>query len=123
MPDRRTVIKAAAASATVLIVAMLAGGWLHLSYRPNSGKDIFDNEAAFGAYVAGLALASMPFEQAHSRLVAEGFRCDMLSVGNARCSRRARGSNCGELQSVDLKMHPGGGRLHSVSSRFSLTCS
>lgn len=121
MPDIGRPARAAAIAAAAL-AAILAAGWLHLSYTPNSGKDIYDNEAAFAAYVAGLGLASMSFEQARSRLAAEGFRCDMLSEDNASCSRRLRGSSCGELQSVDLKMHAADGALHSVTTRFGLTC-
>lgn len=113
-------VAAAAAIATGLLVA--AGFWLHLSYAPNTGKDIYDNEAAFRSYVASLGLSSMRLGEATNRLLLEGFRCDRLEEGNVSCNRRPRGSNCGELQVVDLKKPGPGGSSHSVTTRFGLTC-
>ncbi|HEY5930290.1 MAG TPA: hypothetical protein VIU02_08270 [Burkholderiales bacterium] len=55
--------KKSRAIAAIVIAAVLvavAGLLLQFSYVPNTGRDIYDNEAAFEAYVAGLGLASLP---------------------------------------------------------------
>lgn len=109
--------------ATVAIaVAVAAGSWLHLSYVPNTGKNIYDNEAAYKAYVAGLGLGSVTIEAARNRLILEGFRCELFADASVSCERLAQGTNCGERQFVDLTVPGTGGSRHAVSSRFGLVC-
>ena len=108
--------------AVAIAVAIAAGSWLHLSYVPNSGKNIYDNEAAFEAYVASLGLASVPIEAARDRLILEGFRCELFADASVSCERLAQGSNCGERQFVDLTVPGTSGSTHAVSSRFGLVC-
>ena len=112
-----------AITALVIAAALAATAlWLHFSYAPNTGKNIYDNEPAFKAHVASLGLAAMTFEEARNRLLAGGFRCESLAEGNVSCNRRVRGSNCGELQFVDLIKPGPDGSSHSVATRFGLTC-
>ena len=117
---KRTEVVAAVVLAVVIAVA--AGFWLKLSYAPNTGKNIYDNEAAFKTWVAGLGLAAVPIEEARNRLMLEGFRCQLFADGGASCERLAQGSNCGERQFVDLTVPGSGGSTHSVSTRFGLVC-
>ncbi len=105
-----------------ILAAAAAGWWLNLSYSPNTGRNIHDNEAAFGAYVASLGLASASLEDAKTRLMLEGFRCELFADGSVSCHRKVRGSKCGEQQFVDLKVPAGGGTGHSTSTRFGLVC-
>jgi len=114
--------RAVAAIVIAAVLVAVAGFLLHFSYVPNTGRDIYDNEAAYEAYVAGLGLASLPFDDARRRLLVEGFHCESLAAGNVSCNRHPRGSNCGELQFVDLKKPGADGASHSVTTRFGLTC-
>ncbi len=114
--------RAVAVIALAAALAVAAALWLHFSHAPNTGQDIYDNEPAFKAYVASLGLAALSFEEARSRLVNRGFRCESLAEGNVSCNRHVRGSNCGELQFVDLKKPGSNGLSHSVTTRFGLTC-
>jgi len=109
-------------AAAVIIAAVAAGWWLNLSYSPNTGKNIYDNEAAFQDYVAKLGLASVPLVEAKNRLMLEGFRCELFADGDVSCYRKVRGSKCGEQQFVDLKVGAGGGSGYSTSTRFGLVC-
>lgn len=115
---RLTVFAAAAA----ILAAGTAGWWLNLSYSPNTGKNIYDNEASFQAYVANLGLAAASLEDAKSRLMLEGFRCELFADGAVVCHRKVQGSKCGEQQFVDLKVPGTGGAAHAVSTRFGLVC-
>lgn len=106
---------------TAILAAAAGGWWLNLSYSPNTGKNIYDNEAAFGAYVANLGLASASLQDAKTRLLLEGFRCELFADGSVSCHRKVLGSKCGEQQFVDLKVSAGGSG-HSTSVRFGLVC-
>lgn len=114
----------AAVAATVVAVALLALlaalAWRYLSHAPNTGKNIFDDPAAFTTYVDGLGLAALPAPDARNRLMLEGFRCELFADGGSSCYRRVQGSNCGELQFVDLAAP--GADANRVSTRFGLTC-
>ena len=112
----------AVAVVIAVVVALAAGYGLHLSYAPNIGKNIYDNETAFKAWVDSLGLASASFEEARNRLMLEGFRCELFADGSVSCERLAQGSNCGERQFVDLTVPGTGGLTHSVSTRFGLVC-
>ena len=120
---KRFEIGAAVAIAIAVAIAVAAAGsWLHLSYVPNTGNNIYDDEAAFKAYVASLGLVSVPIEAARDRLILEGFRCELFADTSVSCERLAHGSNCGERQFVDLTVPGTGGTTHGVSSRFGLVC-
>ncbi len=126
LPKDRAVVhkrfEIGAAVAIAIAVAVAAGSWLHLSYVPNTGNNIYDDEAAFKAYVASLGLASGSIEAARNRLMLEGFRCELFADGGASCERFAQGSNCGERQFVDLTVPGPTGSTHAVSTRFGLVC-
>ncbi len=119
---KRFDIGVAVAIAIAVAVAVAAGSWLHLSYVPNAGKNIYDNKAAFKAYVGSLGLASVPIEAARDRLMLEGFRCELFADTSVSCERLAHGSNCGERQFVDLTVPGTTGSTHAVSTRFGLVC-
>jgi hypothetical protein len=112
-------VAASVATAAAILAALALFAWHFLSYAPNTGRDIFDNEAAYQAYVAGLGLGSMAPAEARDRLMLEGFRCELFPDGSSSCHRRAMGSQCGEQQFVDLAAP--GSRV-PVTTRFGLTC-
>ncbi|HEX7812909.1 MAG TPA: hypothetical protein VF460_13450, partial [Burkholderiales bacterium] len=94
---------AVVAAAAAILATGAAGWWLDLSYSPNTGKNIHDNEASFQAYVVKLGLGSISLEDAKNRLMLAGFRCESFADGGVSCHRKVRGSKCGEQQFVDLK--------------------
>lgn len=116
---KRPAVRAAAIAVAILVV-LAAFAWRHLSYAPNTGKNIYDSPAAFDAYVDRLGLAALPDADARNRLMVEGFRCELFPDGAASCYRKVQGSQCGELQSVDLAAP--GSKDKRVSTRFGLTC-
>ncbi|HWA13683.1 MAG TPA: hypothetical protein VHA15_11360 [Burkholderiales bacterium] len=117
MKHREVAVSLAVALAILGALALFA--WRYLVDVPNTGRNIFGDEAAFRAYVSGLGLASMAPGAARDRLMLEGFRCELFADGTSSCHRRAQGSQCGEQQFVDL---PAPGTGAAVATRFGLSC-